>query len=180
MCIRDRNLCAHIERSDVEAREALTQRQQLAEERTRLDGYRIEIERAKLIRQTAESELAEARTTVANFDEANRELIELVAAEAQVVEFHNRVKRSYDGFLQEIQSYLRNLPSQLLQGLGQRARDLYNSFNRDDLPVDLLQSLWLPIAENGKIELEFQEQLGGRYDALTLLSEGHILSLIHI
>src|SRR5690606_3354719 len=58
-----------------------------------------------------------------------------------------------------------------------RARDLYNSFNRDDLPVDLLQSLWLPIAENGKIELEFQGQLGVRYDALTLLSEGHIKCL---
>jgi len=171
------NLCSDIERSDAEARIALAQRQQLAEERTMLDEYRIEIERAKLIRQTAESELAEARTTVANFDEANRELIELVASEAQVVEFHNRVKRSYDGFLQEIQSYLSNLPSQLLQGLGQRARDLYNSFNRDDLPVDLLQSLWLPVAENGKIELEFQGQLGVRYDALTLLSEGHIKCL---
>ncbi|MCV2402657.1 AAA family ATPase [Marinomonas sp. C2222] len=171
------NLCTHIEKSDSESREALAQRQQLAEERTRLDGYRIEIERAKLIRQTAESELAEARATVANFDESNRELIELVASEENVVEFHNRVKRSYDGFLQEIQSYLRNLPSQLLQGLGQRARDLYNSFNRDDLPVDLLQSLWLPIAENGKIELEFQEQSGVRYDALTLLSEGHIKCL---
>lgn len=171
------NLCAEIERSDVKAREALAQRQQLAEERTRLDGYRIEIERAKLIRQTAESELTEARTTVSNFDEANRELIELVASEAQVVEFHDRVKRSYDGFLQEVQEYLRNLPSQLLQGLGQRARDLYNSFNRDDLPVDLLQNLWLPIAENGKIELEFQGQLGIRYDALTLLSEGHIKCL---
>ncbi|MGH1374297.1 MAG: AAA family ATPase [Cellvibrionaceae bacterium] len=171
------NLCADIERSDAEAREALAQRQQLAEERAILDGYRIEIERAKLIRQTAESEITVARTTVADFDEANRELIESVASEAQVVEFHNRVKRSYDGFLQEIQSYLRDLPSQLLQGLGQRARDLYNSFNRDDLPVDLLQSLSLPIAENGKIELEFQGQLGVRYDALTLLSEGHIKCL---
>lgn len=171
------NLCAHIERSDGEARIAIAQRQQLAEERARLDGYRIEIEKAKLIRQTTESELTEARTTVANFEEANRELIELAASETQVVEFHNRVKRSYDGFLQEIQSYLRDLPSQLLQGLGQRARDLYNSFNRDDLPVDLLQNLWLPIAENGKIELEFQGQLGVRYDALTLLSEGHIKCL---
>lgn len=100
-----------------------------------------------------------------------------MATEAQVVEFHTRIKRAYDGFLQEIQLYLRNLPSQLLQGLGQRARDLYNSFNRDDLPVDLLHNLWLPLAENGKIELEFQEQLGVRFDALTLLSEGHIKCL---
>lgn len=171
------SICADIEASDVEARQALAQRQQHAEERARLDGYRIEIERAKLIRQTAENQLSEARNTVASFGEANRELIELVTAEAQVVEFHNRVKCSYDGFLREIKLYLGNLPSQLLQGLGHRARDLYNLFNRDDLPVDLLHSLWLPLVENGKIELEFQEQLGVRYDALTLLSEGHLKCL---
>jgi recombinational DNA repair ATPase RecF len=171
------SLSADIERSDVVAQQTLAQRHQFVEERARLDAYRIDIERAKLIRQNAENQLSEARNTVASFDEANRELIELVAREAQVIEFHNRIKRAYDGFLQEIQLYLRNLPSQLLQGLGQRARDLYNSFNRDDLPVDLLHSLWLPLAENGKIELEFQEQLGVRYDALTLLSEGHIKCL---
>ena len=170
-------LCADIEASDIEAHQALAQRQQQVEERSRLDEYRIEIERAKLIREAAENQITEARNTVASFDEANRALIEVVAAEVQVVDFHCRVKRSYDGFLQEIQLYLGNLPSQLLQGLGQRARDLYNSFNRDDLPVDLLHSLWLPLAENGKIELEFHGELGVRYDALTLLSEGHIKCL---
>ena len=170
-------LSMDIERSDSDARQAISQRQELAEERVRLDAYRTEIDRAKLIRQTAENQLAEARITIVNFDEANRELIELAATEPQVVEFHKRIKRSYDGFLQEIQLYLRDLPSQLLQGLGQRARDLYNSFNRDDLPVDLLHRLSLPIVENGKIELEFNEQPGVRYDALTLLSEGHIKCL---
>lgn len=171
------SLSTEIERHDVEAQQVLAQRQQFVEERARLDGYRIEIERAKLVRQTAENQLNEARNTVASFDEANRELIESVAKEAQVVESHNRIKRAYDGFLQEIQLYLGNLPSQLLQGLEQRARDLYNSFNRDDLPVDLLHNLCLPLAENGKIELEFQEKPGVRYDALTLLSEGHIKCL---
>jgi RecF/RecN/SMC N terminal domain len=168
---------ADIEASDINARQIIAQRQQLAEERGRLDGYRLEVERAKLIRQTAEAQLLEARNMVASFDEANRELIELVAAEGAVVEFNNRVKRAYDGFLREIKPYLSNLPAQLIQGLGHRARDLYNSFNRDDLPVDLLHGLWLPTAENGKIELEFQEQVGIRFDALTLLSEGHIKCL---
>jgi recombinational DNA repair ATPase RecF len=171
------SMSADIEASDINARQNIAQRQQLAVERSRLDGYRLEIERAKLVRQTAEEQLLEARNTVASFDEANRELIELVAAEGAVVEFNSRVKRAYDGFLREIKSYLSNLPAQLLQGLGDRARDLYNSFNRDDLPVDLLHGLWLPIAENGKIELEFQEQVGIRFDALTLLSEGHIKCL---
>lgn len=171
------SMSADIEASDISARKNIAQRQQLAAERIILDGYRLEIERAKLVRQTAEEQLLEARNTVASFDEANRELIELVAAEGTVVEFNKRVKRAYDGFLHEIKSYLSNLPAQLLQGLGDRARDLYNSFNRDDLPVDLLHGLWLPIAENGKIELEFQEQVGIRFDALTLLSEGHIKCL---
>tara|TARA_R110001632_G_scaffold196061_2_gene318027 strand:+ start:61912 stop:63285 length:1374 start_codon:yes stop_codon:yes gene_type:complete len=171
------SMSADIEASDINARQNIAQRQQLAVERSKLDGYRLEIELAKLVRQTAEEQLLEARNTVASFDEANRELIELVAAEGAVVEFNSRVKRAYDGFLREIKSYLSNLPAQLLQGLGDRARDLYNSFNRDDLPVDLLHGLWLPIAENGKIELEFQEQVGIRFDALTLLSEGHIKCL---
>tara|TARA_R110001592_G_scaffold110989_2_gene307743 strand:- start:30934 stop:33564 length:2631 start_codon:yes stop_codon:yes gene_type:complete len=170
-------LCPDIEASDNQTRQVLAQRQQLIEERTRLDGYRIEIERAKVIRQTTENQVTEARNTVASFDEANRALIEQVASEVQVVELHNRVKNSYDGFLREIQLYLGDLPSQLLQGLGQRACDLYNSFNRDDLPVDLLHRLWLPLAENGKIELEFQGQIDVRYDALTILSEGHIKCL---
>lgn len=170
-------MSADIEASDINARQIIAQRQQLAVERSRLDGYRLEIERAKLVRQTAEEQLLEARNTVTSFDEANRELIELVSAEGTVVEFNHRVKRAYDGFLREIKYYLSNLPAQLLQGLGDSARDLYNSFNRDDLPVDLLHGLWLPIAENGKIELEFQEQVGVRFDALTLLSEGHIKCL---
>jgi hypothetical protein len=65
----------------------------------------------------------------------------------------------------------------LLQGLGQRARDLYNSFNRDDSPADLLHALRLPLAENGKIEIEFAAEPGVRYDALVILSEGHIKCL---
>ncbi|PCO29928.1 hypothetical protein, partial [Escherichia coli] len=51
-----------------------------------------------------------ARQTVAQFDEANRELIEVVAAEVAVVAHHQRVKVAYDGFLPEIQAYLAALP----------------------------------------------------------------------
>jgi len=171
------SICLEVEQSDEHARQLVVQRQELVEERQRLDGYRSEIERARLIRKGTEDQFSEARSTVANFDEVNRDLIALVAAEGPIVEHHNRVKRAYDGFLEEIKNYLNTLPAQLLQGLGESARDLYNSFNRDDLPVDLLHELWLPLAENGKIELEFQGQPGVRYDALVVLSEGHIKCL---
>lgn len=171
------SICLEIEQSDEQAQQMLSQRQELVEERQRLDGYRSEIERAKLIRETAEDQFNKARTTVADFDEVNRDLIELVAVEGPIVKHHNRVKGAYDGLLEETKNYLNSLPAQLLQGLGESARNLYNSFNRDDLPVDLLHELWLPLAENGKIELEFQGEPGVRYDALAILSEGHIKCL---
>ncbi len=122
-------------------------------------------------------DMVAARQTVAQFDEANRELIEVVAAEVAVVAHHQRVKVAYDGFLPEIQAYLAALPGVLLQGLGEQARQLYNAFNRADPPGDLLHALWLPVAENGKIEVEFAGEPGVRYDALIVFSEGHIKCL---
>lgn len=166
-----------IERVDAQAREVNVQRGALAQERDMLDRHRLEVERLRTMRTTADQELAVARQTVGQFDEANRELIEAVAAEVPVVALHQRIKAAYDGFLPEIQAYLAALPGVLLQGLGEQARNLYNAFNRDDPPGDLLHALWLPVAENGKIEVEFACEPGVRYDALIVFSEGHIKCL---
>lgn len=166
-----------IEGLDTHALKVHAQRSQLAEERDRLNDHRLEIERLLTMRATADQEITDARQIVAQFDEANRELIEAVSAEETVVAYHQRVKTAYDGFLSEIQSYLAALPAMLLQGLGEQARDLYNSFNREDPPGDLLQTLWLPVVENGKIEVEFAGEPGVLYDALIVFSEGHIKCL---
>ena len=90
---------------------------------------------------------------------------------------HQRVKAAYDAYRPTLQAYLAGLPGQLLQGLGERAKTLYNGFNRSDSPNDKLHALWLPLAENGKIEVEFAGEPGVRYDALVVFSEGHIKCL---
>lgn len=163
-----------IERADTQAREVHARRGALAQERDRLNQHRLEVERLRTMRTTADQELTAARQTAAQFEETNRELIEAVAAEVSVVAHHQRIKAAYDGFLPEIQNYLAALPEVLLQGLGEQARNLYNAFNRTDPPGDLLHALWLPVAENGKIEVEFAGEPGVRYDALIVFSEGHI------
>ncbi|WP_441293489.1 AAA family ATPase [Chromobacterium haemolyticum] len=166
-----------IERFDAQAREVLTQRGALAQERDRLNQHRLEVERLRTMRMTADQELAAAHQTVTQFDDANRELIQAVAAEVPLVAHHQRIKAAYDSFLPKIQAYLAALPGVLLQGLGEQARRLYNAFNRADPPGDLLHALWLPVAENGKIEVEFVGEPGVRYDALIVFSEGHIKCL---
>lgn len=170
-------LVAVVERSDASAREVHAARGTMTQERDRLNGFRLEIERLRALRATAQQDLAQAQQTVAQFGESNRELIAEVAAEAAVSVHHRRIKAAYDAFLPALQAYLAALPGRLLQGLGERAKVLYNAFNRADPPNDLLHALWLPLAENGKIEVEFVGEQGVRYDALVLLSEGHIKCL---
>lgn len=166
-----------VELRDFENQKVLAQRQELAQERDRLNGYRGEIERCRTIRMTSQQAFLQAQGAVARFEAENRELVDEVAAEANVIAHHRVIKDSYDGFLVALRLYLDGLPALLLQGLGQRARDLYNSFNRDDPPADLLHALSLPLAENGKIEIEFAAEPGVRYDALIIFSEGHIKCL---
>lgn len=170
-------LVAAIEQSDAQAQVVHDQRRLLVEERVRLDALRLEIERLKTLRKAAEESLAGAQTAIAQFDQQNAALIAEVATEAAGIEKRRGIKDAYDEFLPLLQAYLASLPAQLLQGLAAQARDLYNSFNRDDPPSDLLHALHLPMAENGKIELEFIGGEGTRYDALVLLSEGHIKCL---
>ncbi|MHB8912938.1 MAG: AAA family ATPase, partial [Lysobacter sp.] len=88
-----------IERIDAQAREVHAQRGALAQERDTLDQHRLEIERLRTMRATADQELAAARQTVTQFDEANRELIQAAAAEVPLIAHQLRVKAAYDGFL---------------------------------------------------------------------------------
>ena len=170
-------LVASVELRDHENQRVLTYRKQLAEERDRLEGWRSEIERCRTIRAANHPAFLQAQAAIAQFEESNRELVAEVALEADVIAHHRVIKDSYNEFLAALRQYLDGLPALLLQGLGQRARDLYNSFNRDDPPADLLHSLSLPLAENGRIEIEFSGEPGVRYDALIILSEGHIKCL---
>jgi energy-coupling factor transporter ATP-binding protein EcfA2 len=170
-------LSAQLEQLDVAARAVHAQRGELVQERIRLDAFRIEIERLNTAKVNAQTEFAQAQQLVVQFEIANQGLIAAAGHEVQVIAFQQRIKAAYDGFLRALQGYFAALPGRLLQGLGERAKALYNAFNREDPQGDLLHALHLPVAENGKIEIEFVGEPGVRFDALILLSEGHIKCL---
>lgn len=170
-------LVNRVEQADAAARQITEQRLTLAQESMRLDGFKTEIERCKFLRSQALTDFTQAQATIAQFEADNQQLIEEVAREALTLEHNRRIKAAYDGYLPQLQAYLAALPAQLLQGLGDSARDLYNLFNREDPPPAQIHALRLPLAENGKIEIEFVGQPGQRFDALMILSEGHIRCL---
>lgn len=175
--VRLLGLATAIELHDVQARRDIAARYELVAERRKLDSLRLSVEGLRTQRKTLRDEFDAARKLIAQFDEANKDLIERVRAEEPVVKLHARIKTAYDAFLHELQQYLAGLPAQLLQGLNEQAKKFYNAFNRGDLPEDLLHSLSLPQAENERIEVVFAGEQAQRYDALVILSEGHIRCL---
>lgn len=166
-----------IEVKDTKARRDIAARDELVTERRRLDPLRSRVEGLRTTRKALQDEFDAAQTLITQFDEANKDLIDKVRAEEPVVLLHERIKVAYDALLRELQSYLAGLPAQLLQGLNEQAKTFYNAFNRDDRPEDLLHSLSLPQAESEKIEVVFAGEQSRRYDALVILSEGHIRCL---
>ena len=55
--------------------------------------------------------------------------------------------------------------------------ELYNAFNRNDSPKDLLASIKLPLAQGQRLEIAFKTAPEKYFDALHILSEGHIRCL---
>ncbi|MCM3608811.1 AAA family ATPase [Cupriavidus pauculus] len=171
------NMIARIEAADVESAAIHLRRQETVQERDRLEGYQLEIVRLRAVRAMAGQRFEQARAAIEQWEANNRQLLEAVAVEGAITAHHRIIKEAYDEFYATIRRYADALPATLLAGLGESARDLYNAFNRDDPPGDLLAELHLPVAENGRIELVFRGDPQRRYDALLMLSEGHIKCL---
>lgn len=156
---------------------AQQERQRNIEERDRLNGFRLAVQAQDLKRKQHVDNVAAAKVRIAEFDEANAELIGQVAQERLDIERDAPIKAAYDRFLTEIRNYREQLPGGLMAGLNDTAMTLYNEFNRNDLDSDKLAELHLPLTGDDKIEIVFRGRPGARVDALHVLSEGHIRCL---
>lgn len=170
-------LAGQLEALDEESQRALGARAALIVERDRLNGFSLEVEHLKALRTALLTDLDVANEAIAQFSQANQELIQQVEAERPLTALNWRIKAAYDDFLVRLQGYLAALPNQLIQGLNEQAKQLYNAFNRQDHASELLHALRLPLVENARLEVEFAGEQGVRYDALVVLSEGHIRCL---
>ncbi|HEY0847152.1 MAG TPA: AAA family ATPase [Noviherbaspirillum sp.] len=171
------DMAIECERVDAQTNVALASRAQLAQERVRLvqAGQAVAgfvARRAELARQ-----IATAKQAIANFDQANAQLIEAVRQEAAVVALDQRIKAAYEEFLRLLRQFRAELPGTLIAGLNTTALDIYNEFNRRDHDGDKLAALHLPTDEGGRIELAFRAAPQTSVDALHVLSEGHVRCL---
>lgn len=162
---------------DEASRTAQRDRQPHIDERRRLNEFQLRVQAQDLKRQQLQADIDAARNRIIAFDETNAGLIAQADQEKLDIARDTPYKTAYDRFLEALRSYRDQLPGQLMAGLNDAARDLYNAFNRNDREEDKLSALHLPLTGDEKIEISFRGNPGVRVDALHVLSEGHIRCL---
>lgn len=125
-------------------------------------------------RQTATQALETANKTIERFDDDNAMLIADVQSELPIIKTNQSISQAYTKFVKHLNDYNEALPAKLVANLGDKVVQLYNSFNRNDLPTELLAAVKLPLSQNQRLEIAFQNNPSQFYDPLHVLSEGHI------
>ncbi|MFK5948940.1 MAG: AAA family ATPase [Methylococcales bacterium] len=128
-------------------------------------------------RNTANTAITTAQQLINNFDTENAQLIADVEAEKSVVLKNKTIASAYSSFVNKLNTYCNSLPAQLVADLSEIVVTLYNAFNRNDSVGELFAQVKLPLAQNQRLEIAFQSDPAKLYDALHVLSEGHIRCL---
>lgn len=163
-----------LEAADAAVTQELATRKQKSERLSELRELHNEVIRLQTNRETFEQGIAKANTAIATFDEDNKALIEDVEKEKGVVAQNKAITEAYLRLVRRLNSYNDALPGKLVADLGELVVQLYNAFNRGDAPNDLLADLKLPAASGEGIQISFSSAPETYFDALHVLSEGHI------
>ncbi|NOI91682.1 AAA family ATPase [Vibrio splendidus] len=164
----------HLEKRDVEAKQANEERKPIQEKLKKLRELKEQATKLQAQRTTYEDAIKNAQKLIGAFDEENKELIIEAETEKAVVEANKQIASSYKKFVDMLFAYKDQLPSKLVADLGELVVQLYNAFNRYDAPKDQLAVLKLPLISGERIEISYQSEPTKFFDALHVLSEGHI------
>ncbi len=150
-----------------EKEDELTKLRRFAEEINRLKEKRIAIDKIAITAQEGINE----------FNTNNEQLISAVENERPIVAENQLIAKAYATFVQKLTDYMNSLPAKLVADLGDTIVQLYNAFNRHDAEYEQLAEVHLPLQQNQRIEIAFVTQPDTFFDALHILSEGHIRCL---
>ncbi len=164
----------HLEETDQAIEQAVQQRAIKQQQLTKLRELDKNTTKLETRRTTANTAITAANQAIANFETANAQLIVDAAAETTLVTKNKAIAHAYARFVAKLNDYKNNLPAHLVSDLGDKVFELYNAFNRNDLPSEKLTSVRLPLSQNERLKIIFQAEPTRFFDALHVLSEGHI------
>lgn len=163
-----------IEDTDKEIDKAIAEREQKQTELDQLREHAKKIVALNTRTKTAAEAKTKADEAIANFNTENAELITEAESEKAVVAQNMIIANAYDTFVQKLNAYKNGLPAKLVADLGETVVELYNAFNRNDDENEKLANIRLPLSQNQSLEISFNRDSETFFDALHILSEGHI------
>ena len=163
-----------LEAADKGIEKAATERKQTQDKLKGLREFSEKIIRLQTRRETAQNAKKKANESISKFDTENAQLIKDAEAEKTVVVQNKAIINTYATFVQKLNSYKDGLPAQLVADLGETVVLLYNAFNRNDPEHELLAKVSLPLSQNERLKISFKKAPETFFDALHVLSEGHI------
>jgi recombinational DNA repair ATPase RecF len=143
----------------------------------RLNEARAWIAAHEQRRLNVAQDAANARGRIEQWEQANADLIRRADDERHANLRDQPIKEAYDTFYRHLARFRQQLPGMLMADLNASALELYNDFNHGDRDEDKLGDLRLPLTGDGIIEIAFRGNPQRRFNALTVLSEGHIRCL---
>ncbi|MBI5277352.1 MAG: AAA family ATPase [Burkholderiales bacterium] len=162
---------------DERTREALRLREEDLAEQRRLNDARVWMAQHGIRRAGIVEAAALARGRIAQWEEANTDLIRRAGEEEQASLRDRPIKDAYDSFYGLLERFREQLPGMLMADLNASTMELYNEFNHGDREEDKLADLRLPLTGDGAVDIAFRGHPQRRVNALTALSEGHIRCL---
>lgn len=166
-----------LEINDTQTDEALGLRVNKQAELNQLRDFEHQVTILDTQKQTAKNNILISQDLINNFQTENAQLIANVEAEKAIIAKNKEIVVSYATFVQKLTNYNNGLPAQLVADLGELVVELYNAFNRNDVDTELLSNVKLPLAQNQHLKISFKNQENKFYDALHILSEGHVRCL---
>lgn len=163
-----------LEDGDKEITQADEKRTKNQDELKRLRKFTDSILKFQTRRDTANKTMKKAKEEIDKFDNANALLIAEVEKEKDDVAHNQAIAAAYAIFVQKLNDYKNSLPAHLVADLGEMIVQLYNAFNRHDAEHEQLAKVRLPLQQNQRLEISYKNKPDDFFDALQILSEGHI------
>lgn len=154
--------------------EAVNEREAKQAELNQLREVEVKVFKLTTRRETENGKKKNAEEVIAKFDKENAQLIADTKFEKAIVAQNQTIANAYDTFVQKLNAYKNLLPTQLVADLGEKVIQLYNAFNRNDAEHEKLANIRLPLNQNQRLEVSFNKEPDKYFDALHILSEGHI------
>lgn len=163
-----------LEHSDLSIEQQSQERNLKQQDLSKLRELSAQIIRLQTQRQSIIQAIKTSEDVIATFTHDNKNLIAEVELEKLTIVENMTISTAYADFVRKLNSYKEGLPRKLVADLGELVISLYNSFNRNDSPHELLASVQLPLSQNQRLKISFEKEPTKFFDALHIMSEGHI------